>query len=255
MTRRPPLLVVAGTDTDVGKTHVACAILSALRDLGLRPLPFKPAESGLDVQEPNETDSARLARAADLPEDLADRIAPYRYGPPLAPGIAEDPHRFLPGAPPPDRRPMRHACDALVDLVASFTPDAVVVELAGGLHVPMPGGTWQTAWIDALADDPRLGDLHVLVVGRLGLGTLNHTRSTIDALRSLGHDPIGFLLSAAEDPDPSASTNAAVLAHATACPHLASLAPGTTTLPDACRDAIVAALGLRPTGTSSIRAC
>ncbi|RMG97593.1 MAG: hypothetical protein D6705_08310, partial [Deltaproteobacteria bacterium] len=162
-----------------------------------------------------------------------------------------DPSRFLPGAPPPDRSPIRHACDALVDLVASFTPDAVVVELAGGLHVPMPGGTWQAAWIDALAHDSRLGDLHVLVVGRLGLGTLNHTRSTIDALRSLGHDPIGFVLSAAEHPDPSASSNAAVLAHATACPHLASLPPGTTTLDAAGRDAIVTALGLRPRGVGT----
>jgi dethiobiotin synthetase len=43
-----------------------------------------------------------------------------------------------------------------------------MIEGAGGLWVPMPGGTWLPAWISALRAAP-------VVVGRLGLGTINHT--------------------------------------------------------------------------------
>jgi hypothetical protein len=47
-----------------------------------------------------------------------------------------------------------------------------VIEGAGGLWVPMPGGSWLPAWISALRAE-------VVVVGRLGLGTINHCLLTI----------------------------------------------------------------------------
>jgi len=228
VTARPRGLLLVGTDTAVGKTHVACALLRAARARGLRAVPFKPAESGLAGVEDARTDSARLLAAAGLSPADRDLVCPLRYADPLAPGVAHDPARFAPGAPPPDPAPL-HAClDVLRRLVARHDPDLVVVEPAGGLHVPMPGGTWQPAWLAAL--DEALGPgCPTVIVARAGLGTLNHTLLTRDALLRAGHRVLGFILNATTPADASARTNAGVLA-AVGLPHLATIAHGAADL-------------------------
>ena len=124
--------------------------------------------------------------------------------------------QFLDAAREPDgalaRRPAQAGLSALARSVAALDawearlrPSLTLIEGAGGLHVPMPGGTWQTAWIVALAP-------WTIVVGRAGLGTINHCLSTIAGLRALGRPPLGFLLSQTSTaPDVSVADNAAAL--------------------------------------------
>jgi len=84
--RRPFRVFVTATDTGVGKTQVAAALLSLLADAGLSPAPFKPYESGC----------TRLARPADALElraaarstDSLDQVCVHRFRAPLAPGVA-----------------------------------------------------------------------------------------------------------------------------------------------------------------------
>lgn len=209
-------LFLVGTDTDVGKTALACALLRAGAAAGLRVLPFKPAASGPSGPA---GDPERLAAACPLGLTAA-QICPLRYAEPLAPGIAEDPARFVAGPVELDgltdmsgeTGPFGEVRGVLAALEASVRPDVTLVEGAGGLWVPMPGGSWLPAWISGLSAVP-------VVVGRLGLGTINHTLLTIAALRRLGLPPRGFFLVDTDGAnEPSRAHNPAVIAAASGLP-------------------------------------
>ena len=80
-------LFVAGTGTDLGKTHVACALLRAARARGLGVDAFKPVVSGFDSDAPQTSDPARLVAALGRPDAWAE-VSPRRYRAPLAPHLA-----------------------------------------------------------------------------------------------------------------------------------------------------------------------
>jgi len=181
-------VILVGTDTDCGKTTVACALLRAARIAGLRVLPFKPAASG--PAGPGG-DPERLLAAAALPGLTREQLCPLRFAAPVAPGLAEDGvlhmsrWTCLEGQAEPAA--LAGVRSALAELEARYVPDLTVIEGAGGLWVPMPGGSWLPAWVSGLAAAP-------VVVGRLGLGTINHCLLTILGLRQLGLPPLGFFL-------------------------------------------------------------
>jgi len=181
-------VILVGTDTDCGKTTVACALLRAARAAGLRALPFKPAASG---PAGPDSDPERLLAAAALPGLTREQLCPLRFAAPVAPGLAEDgaldmfDWACLEGQTEPAALAGVRA--ALEALEARHVPDLTVIEGAGGLWVPMPGGSWLPAWVSGLAAAP-------VVVGRLGLGTINHCLLTILGLRQLGLPPVGFVL-------------------------------------------------------------
>lgn len=234
---------VVGTDTGVGKTAVTAALLRTAHSRGLTLAPFKPAQSGGD----RPSDAERLLLAAGLPLEALPAACPLRYEQPLAPGLAEDPAPFLAAAHDPDgvaRTSMPEQPSAIARSTAALEawearlrPSLTLVEGAGGLYVPMPGGTWQPAWIVALAP-------WTIVVGRAGLGTINHCLSTIAGLRTLGRPPLGFLLSqTTPTPDLSVANNAAVIASASGVPHLGTLPYGPEpALAPALLDALLARL-------------
>lgn len=183
---------VTGTDTGVGKTVVAAALLLALRERGVRALGFKPAETGL---EPGVTpDSQVLAEAAgehlsaagpmlQLSEPLAPAVAARRAGLDLALGEVAERVRGL--------------------QAAGFR---LVVEGAGGLLVPLGRG-WNAA------DLARSCGLRVVLVARAGLGTLNHVLLTVEALAHRDLPLAGVVLNGqAEHPGLAEATNPEVLA-------------------------------------------
>ncbi len=212
-------IFVVGTDTDVGKTAVSAALLRAACARGVKAVPFKPAQTG--PAGPG-SDIARLLRAADLDRGQGGLACPHHYDAPIAPGMAEDPAPFLDprqlrmadDRPPP---PLRAALAALEAWERRHRAELSIIEGAGGLQVPMPGGWWQPRWIFALAP-------YCVVVGREGLGTINHTLQTIVGLRHLGRTPLGFILSQTSvERDPSADDNGTVIAAASGIPHLGTL--------------------------------
>lgn len=209
MTRR---VFLVGTDTDCGKTTVACALLRAGRAEGVRMLPFKPAASGaVDATG----DPERLIAAAAIEGLTAAEICPLRYPRAVAPGLAADGvEGFLARR---DGGELARACVRLCELEERFAPELTLIEGAGGLWVPMPGGSWLPAWISAL----RAG---VVVVGRLGLGTINHCLLSFAGLRALGIEPRGFVLAQTRaEGDPSMPDNERVIAASSGVPCLGVL--------------------------------
>ena len=111
--------------------------------------------------------------------------------------------------------------EALARLEARHRPALTLIEGAGGLYVPMPGGSWLPAWVGAFAAE-------TIVVGRLGLGTINHCLLTFAALARLGAAPRGFILAqTVAGDDPSHAHNERVIAAASGLPCLGVLAFGT----------------------------
>lgn len=161
-------VLVTGTGTEVGKTVVAAVIARTAVASGLSVAVFKPAVSGLDEVGDGEADHELLRRASGS-QQSDDEIAPYRYGPAVSPhlaaklaGEAIDPAVLLDGA-------QRAATGA----------DVLVAEGVGGFLVPLTR--------DYLVRDfARDLGLAVVVVASPGLGTINHTLLTVEAVRGAG---------------------------------------------------------------------
>jgi dethiobiotin synthetase len=150
------VLLVTGTDTGVGKTIVTAAIAAAATAAGLRVAVVKPAQTG----DESDVDVVRRLAAPTV------AIALHEYPDPLAPLAAA---RI-------SRRPapaLGSTMDAISDL--ADTHDLVLVEGAGGLLVPL-GERWTAADLAVALRVPAV------VVVRAGLGTLNHTALTLEAL-------------------------------------------------------------------------
>jgi dethiobiotin synthetase len=158
---RPALRVaVTGTDTGVGKTVAACALVLALRARGLAVGAMKPVETGV-APGAADTDAARLRRAAGG-RDAIDDVCPCAYAEPLAPWVAaERAGRSLDVA----------RMDAAFARVAGGR-DAVVVEGAGGLLVPLTRTL-------TLADLASRWALDLVVVAPNRLGVINHALLTV----------------------------------------------------------------------------
>ena len=187
---------VTATDTGVGKTEIACAILRAARAAGLDAVGMKPAQAGDSPGEPS--DAERLRDASDRVEPL-EAICPYSLAAPLAPAVAAR----LEGR----TIELPRILDAARALAARHA--AVVVEGAGGLLVPLTERETFADLAVALA-------LPVIVVARAGLGTVNHAALTVEALRRRGLDVAAIVLNRTTPADdPSVPHNAAEIARLT----------------------------------------
>jgi len=197
-------LFITGTDTGVGKTEVACALLRAARARGVDAVGMKPAQSGADPGV--RSDAERLRDASDRVEPL-EAVCPYQFAAPLAPAVAAR---------------LEGRTVSLESIVAGARVlanrhEAVLVEGAGGLLVPLSeGGTY--------ADLAVALGLPVLVVARAGLGTVNHTALTCEALARRGLAVAGVVLNrTAPVDDPSVPHNAAEVERLTGTRVIATL--------------------------------
>jgi dethiobiotin synthetase len=181
---------VAGTDTGVGKTILAAAVVAALAARGEKVAAFKPAVTGLDEEPPVgwARDHELLASAASAGQSAVD-VSPHQFGPPVSPHYAAEladtplePNELLAKA--------RHAGDRA---------DALVCEGVGGLMVPLtPGYLIRDLVLDL--------DLPLVIAARPGLGTINHTLLTLEAARTAGIDVRGVVLTPWE-PDGMTESN------------------------------------------------
>jgi dethiobiotin synthetase len=172
---------ITGTDTGVGKTLIACALLRALSARGLRAAGYKPVSAGLervDGRLVNE-DVERL-RSASCVELSSSEACAYLLAQPLAPHIAaaDEGIRL-------ELARMLRGFEALASRA-----DAVVVEGVGGLLVPL--GEDEAGHEDAGDLAAELGLPVVLVVG-LRLGCLNHALLTAEAIARRGLPLAGWV--------------------------------------------------------------
>jgi len=180
-------LLVTGTDTGVGKTVIAAALVTALRARGVRAIGFKPAETGIEPGQ--DRDSDVLARASGAREALA--VPLLQLAEPLAPAVAAD----RAGT----RMNPRDVESRIAQLRrAGYT---LVVEGAGGVMVPL-------AWDYTVLDLACACELEAIVVARPGLGTLNHVAMPVTVLRSREISVRGVVLNGrSATPDLAESTN------------------------------------------------
>ncbi|MBM3279107.1 MAG: dethiobiotin synthase [Candidatus Handelsmanbacteria bacterium] len=165
MERLPPRFFVTGTDTGVGKTLV-CAVLMS----GLEAVYWKPVQSG----EPGDTEWVQ--GATGLP---AARFAPETY-------------RFrLPRSP--HEAAARQGVEIELDAFCPPRAARLIAEGAGGVLVPLND---RQLMVDLMT---HLG-LPVLLVARSGLGTLNHTLLSLEALRGRGLEVLGVVVNGPRDP-------------------------------------------------------
>jgi dethiobiotin synthetase len=157
-----PKIIVTGTDTGIGKTVFAAGLTRFLDGYY-----WKPVQAGLD----GESDSAVVRRLSGLP---AERILPEAWAltTPASPHLAAE------------------RDGVVIDPAALCLPSVsrpLVVEGAGGVMVPV---TRRVLFIDVFAG----WGAPVVLCARTGLGTLNHTLLSLEALRRRGVWVLGVAL-------------------------------------------------------------
>jgi dethiobiotin synthetase len=175
-------IFITGTDTGVGKTVIACALVRALREEGARVAVMKPVASGA-FQTPEglrNADALALMEAAGLngPERYTE-VNPYCFEPAVSPHIAAKEAGIT-----IDTSIIRQKFDKL-----AADSDWVVVEGAGGWFAPI--NEHQT-----MADLAWALSVPALIVVGLKLGCLNHAQLTRLAVESHGVELAGWVSSA-----------------------------------------------------------
>lgn len=199
---------VTGTDTGVGKTLVACALLHALAAGGVKATPMKPIAAGATLLHGRwaNDDSRALAAAAGLDGSALDDVTPVLLREPLAPHIAAAREGRVISLEP--------AMAAFRRLAASG--DFLVVEGVGGFCVPLDDR------IDTV-DLARALALPVVLVVGLRLGCLNHALLTAQAIAAAGLPLAGWIANAIDPAMPARDENVAALRKRIAAPLLGSL--------------------------------
>ena len=210
-------ILITGTDTGVGKTLVACALLHAMGAAGVRAIGMKPIAAGcddLDGRLVNEDVTALIAASSvAAPEDM---VNPFRFRPAIAPHLAA-----AQAGQPISLERIRDAYAGLCERA-----DRVVVEGAGGLLVPLaPGKDFRD-----LAD--LLGIPVILVIG-MRLGCLNHALLSAEALLRRGLRLAGWIANSLEPAMPEFEGNLQALRERLPAPLLGVLPHGPPALADA----------------------
>jgi len=215
-------IFVTGTDTGVGKTVVAAALAAALRIDGVGAGVMKPVQTGAVPDDATNqllsvlggappaslrAPDAEYLKAVAGVDDPMRLICPSMYVTPVAPMVAAE---F-------EGRAVNvgSILSAYRDLAARH--ELMVVEGAGGITVPLTEDY-------LMADLARSMGLPILVVARPSLGTINHTRLTVEYARSVGLDVVGVVINRCPSrPDIAERTNPAVIERLCKVPILAQL--------------------------------
>jgi len=163
-------IAVVGTGTGVGKTVITAGLTRLLREAGHEARAIKPAQTG----HPPDDDAGFVTAGCEDPDAATcPRYLEPALAPRVAAEVADEDLAY---------ESIREACER--ELESTPVP---IVEGIGGLRVP-------------LADDREVIDLvadleaTAVVVTRSGLGTLNHTALSIDALEARGIDVCGIVV-------------------------------------------------------------
>jgi dethiobiotin synthetase len=201
-------LYVTGTDTAVGKTLIASALVRALNAAGIRARGLKPIASGAARTPAGLRNSDALALQAEgRPPAPYELVNPFCFEPAIAPHLAA----AEAGVATPIAR--------LLDWYRKATRDCeyAVIEGAGGWRVPLnPEGY--------TSDLPETLGLPVLLVVGIRLGCLNHARLTFEAIRGAGRAPLaGWVANRIDAAVARAPDNIATLERLLECPPLATI--------------------------------
>lgn len=169
-----PAYFLTGTDTEIGKTFVTCALLHRARLDGLRAAGLKPVAAGTDAAGLNDdVEAIRGASNVELPRNI---VNPYCFAPAIAPHIAAADAGIA-----IEFEIIIAACNQ-----ARRQADLVIIEGVGGFSVPLGGGRNTADLAEALG-------LPVILVVGMRLGCINHAVLTAEAIAARGLTMAGWI--------------------------------------------------------------
>lgn len=182
-----PGLFITGTDTDVGKTIVTAGLLRQLRNADINAASMKPVQTGAEPDASGELFAPDLAvhhaAAGFAPaDDERALMAPYLYEPACSPHLAGRMAGRYPEIP--------HIVECARTLQERY--EVLLVEGAGGVYAPL---TESDTMLDLMWG---LG-FPVLLVAHRGLGTINHTLLSLQALRARRLTVLGVVFNETQD--------------------------------------------------------
>jgi dethiobiotin synthetase len=189
-------IYVVGTDTGVGKTVLSLLLMQFFEARGYRPFYLKPLQTGCQDAYDQDSDAAFVYRhvISLTNQDPADSVI-YCFRNPKAPFFAaRDEGREI---------DLRRIDEVIAEKRLCHNP--LILEAAGGLLAPVKGAT-------LMVDTIKTTGARVLLAARAGLGTINHTLLSVEALRARNLEPAGivFLDAVATPPDMIAENMEAV---------------------------------------------
>ena len=170
---------ITGTDTDVGKTFITCALIQAFATRGCRAVPMKPISAGSIISGERGiemNDDVAALREVSATTAALDDINPYRFSEMIAPHLAAQRENVV-----VEMNVIRDAFERL-----KAVADTVLVEGAGGFLVPL-------SMKQSMAEIPTALSLDVIVVVGMRLGVLNHALLTVEAIRGRGLNVAGWV--------------------------------------------------------------
>ncbi|WP_018984842.1 dethiobiotin synthase [Salinimonas chungwhensis] len=169
---------ITGTDTEVGKTYFTAKLLETQRFAGKRVVGYKPVSAGCDIIDnvPVNEDAQALWQASNVGATLG-QVNPVALLPPIAPHIAAAEAGIV--------LTVQQLIDGYQTL-ASFNPDLLLMEGAGGWQLPLGNGIW-------MPDVVKVLELPVIMVVGMRLGCLNHALLTVQAIAQTGLSPHGWV--------------------------------------------------------------
>lgn len=200
---------VIGSDTNVGKTRIASALIQHFINAGLNTIAMKPIASGCELSQNGlwqgelvNEDVKLLAAASNIKVPL-DLMNPYRFAPAIAPHIAAEQAGVL------------ISLDVIKQAYQQLAAmsDVVVVEGAGGFLVPINAH-------ETLADLARQLNVPVVLVVGMRLGCINHALLTVEAMKARGLTLAGWVANQIDAEMPVFAENLASLRLRIAAPCL-----------------------------------
>jgi len=190
---------ITGTDTNVGKTYVACKLIRDYVAHGFKVIGMKPVAAGCELVDGDwvNEDVLKLQVASNVkaPREL---INPYFFKEPIAPHIAAEKTGIK-----IEIEVIKRAFDELTKLA-----DIVIVEGAGGFLVPLNEA-------ETIADLAAVLNIPIILVVGMKLGCINHTLLTVEAIKARNLMLDGWIANQAEPGMSSCDENVATIAQRT----------------------------------------
>lgn len=198
------IFFIAGTDTDAGKTFVACQLLRAAQQRGLRTLGLKPLAAGAEntAQGLRNNDALLLQQASTVQLPYA-AINPFCFVEAIAPHIAAEKNHIRLNAND-IAQGIRHTLD-------NTAFDYALIEGAGGWRVPLNEQ-------ETLADVVKLLNVPVILVVGMKLGCINHALLTAEAIKADGVTLHSWIANDLGKPMPFLAENIEALEQHLGCP-------------------------------------
>lgn len=206
---------ITGTDTDVGKTHVACALLHALNQQDVSTAAYKPIAAGCEPtsQGLRNRDALLLQQHSSVSLNY-NEVNPIAYAEPVAPHLAAERQDQ-----PIDLRQITSNYQHLLAKQA----DILLTEGAGGWRLPLGQGRY-------LSDFVIAHKIPVILVVGIRLGCLNHALLTTEAIRADGLPILGWVANCVDPDMPYVQENIHHLQLSFNAPMLAQMTWGETEL-------------------------